>query len=100
MGHEFNLAPIFDHIKRSKSLQVFHFDSSRCEELQKFGLVLAEFELLKEEMIGFTSVVDKHVAEFVEKNGVAHLLEPVGRNRLHAAHVVEGVVSQAVKETV
>jgi hypothetical protein len=56
--------------------------------------------MLKEEMIGFTSSADKHVTEFVEKNGVAHLLEPVARNRLHAAHVVEGLVSQAVKETI
>jgi len=36
MGHEFNLAKIFELIKISKSLQVFHFDSSRCEEIQQF----------------------------------------------------------------
>jgi len=51
-------------------------------------------------MVGYTSFVDKNVAEFVEKSGVAHLLEPVGRNRLHAAHVVEGLLSQAVKEMI
>ena len=46
------------------------------------------------------SLADKNVMEFVEKNGVAHLLEPVGRNRLHAAHVVEGRLTQAVKEMI
>jgi hypothetical protein len=51
-------------------------------------------------MAGFMTFADKNVMEFVEKNGVAHLLEPVGRNRLHAAHVVEGALSSAVKEMV
>ena len=49
--------------------------------------------MLKEQMVGYMSYADKNVMEFVEKSGVAHLLEPVGRNRLHAAHVVEGVLS-------
>ena len=100
MGHEFDLAKIFALLKTSLSLQVFHFDSSRCEEIQQFDAELKEFELLKEQMVGYMSFADKNVMEFVEKNGVAHLLEPVGRNRLHAAHVVEGLLTQAVKGTI